>query len=195
MTNTFAITGRYHAAPPPQNWRDLLAARLGSRPRRIGVWAELALFGALECLSDASEHPLSAGASILVSSRYGPVSATREVYSQARDDLPMPLLFLQTQPSQMLAVLSAHLGWSGNASFICNPRPQEIIRLAAAQCGTKGMLLGWVDEDKQGLSSWLRLRPAGIEPGSFHAANPEEIFSHRATHLRITHEGLSVLAR
>jgi hypothetical protein len=159
MTGDFAITGRYHSMPLPGNWRDLLAGRLGSRPRRIGVWAELALFGALECLTDANEYPLSAGAAILVASRHGPATATREVYAQARNELPMPLLFLQTQPSQMLAVLAAHLGWSGNASFVCNPQPQELIRLAATQCGTQGVLLGWVDEDKGGTTSWLRLHP------------------------------------
>jgi hypothetical protein len=191
MRNIFAITGRCHAAPP-QNWRDLLAARLGSRPRRIGVWAELALYGALECLSDAGEYPLSAGACILVASRHGPVTASREVYSQARDDLPMPLLFLQTQPSQMLAVLAAHLGWSGNACFTCNPQPEALLRLAATQSGREGMLLGWVDENEQGMTAWLRLRPAGGGTEVFHAAKAQEIFSPGATHVRITHDGLGV---
>ncbi len=190
---TFAVAGRYRATPPPDNWRELLAARLGSRPRRIGIWAELALFGALECLHDAGEYPLAAGAHVLVASRHGPVSATREVFTQARDDLPMPLVFLQTQPSQMLAVLAAHLGWSGNACFICNPQFDASLRLAAAQCGEPGVLLGWVDEAAAGLTSWLRLRPVVLEAGAFRAARVEDVFSGRATHLRATPAGTEML--
>jgi hypothetical protein len=159
MNGVYEIAGRYHAVPPPADWREILAERLGSRPRRIGAWAELALFGALECLANAEEKFLPAGASIFVSSRHGPADATREVYAQARDDLPMPLLFLQTQPGQMLAVLAAHLRWNGNACFTCNPQPEALLRLAAAQSGSEGLLLGWVEENDNGKTAWLRLRP------------------------------------
>jgi hypothetical protein len=190
MSSMFTITGRYHAVPPPADWREILAGRLGSRPRRIGAWAELALFGALECLADAGENLLPAGASIFVSSRHGPADATREVYAQARDDLPMPLLFLQTQPSQMLAVLAAHIGWSGNASFTCNPQPEALLRLAAAQSGSEGLLLGWVEENNDGKTAWLRLRPVDNAPAAGRAASVQEIFSSTATHLRIASPGL-----
>ncbi len=189
---TFAIAGRYRAAPPPENWRELLAARLGSRPRRIGVWAELALFGALECLDGAGEYPLAADANIFVASQSGPVSATREVFLQARDGLPMPLMFLQTQPSQMLAVLAAHLGWTGNACFTCNPRPEDLLRLAAAQSGAGGLLLGWVDETGRGATSWLRLRKDVVDKGDF--CQGEDVFDATATHLRIAGCSLEVLS-
>lgn len=184
MSKLFTITGRYRGAPPPVDWRDLLAARLGLRPRRIGTWAELALFGALECLADAGEYPLADGANIFVSSRYGPAAATREVFVQARKELPMPLLFLQTQPSQMLAVLGAHLGWNGNASFIFNPQSEALLRLASAQSGKQGLLVGWVDEDKSGMTCWLRLRPS-MEKNGLHVTQAGSIFSSHVTHLGI----------
>ena len=36
----------HHGAPPPPDWRERLAVRLGKRPRRLGAWAELAVYGA-----------------------------------------------------------------------------------------------------------------------------------------------------
>ncbi len=190
--STFEILGRYRAVPPAPDWREQLAARLGARPRRIGLWAELALFGALECLTDADEHPLAADANILVASQSGPVAATREVFAQVQGDLPMPLIFLQTQPSQMLAVLAAHLGWRGNANFTCHPKPAALVRLAAAQCGPAGMLLGWVDEPGAGSTSWLRLRPAMGEVGGFQAALFEDVFALDATYLNVSRDGLEI---
>ncbi len=54
---------RAHVAidPLPADWRDQLAARLGARPRRLGAWTELAMFGALRCLDAAGETALPAG--------------------------------------------------------------------------------------------------------------------------------------
>jgi len=184
--NTFEIIGRCHAHPPPADWREQLAARLGSRPRRIGIWAELALYGALECLADAGEEVLPKNAKLLVASHKGPLAATQAVLEQEREGLPMPLTFLQTQPSQMLAVLAAHLGWSGDACFIAARHPHAVLRLAAAQSGAQGVLLGWVDEDGDGSSVWLRLRPCVREEGGFTLAGPEEIISRGVTQLRIT---------
>ncbi|RYY52962.1 MAG: hypothetical protein EOO24_64695, partial [Comamonadaceae bacterium] len=63
-------------APPPADWRDALAARLGQRPRRIGVWAELALHGARQCLDAAGEPALQPDARVRVMSFSGARSAT-----------------------------------------------------------------------------------------------------------------------
>jgi len=41
------ITGRTQPGALPADWRAQLATRLGQRPRRMGVLAELALYGAL----------------------------------------------------------------------------------------------------------------------------------------------------
>lgn len=193
MTNTFHIAGRFQAAPPHEHWRGELAQRLGSRPRRIGLWSELALYGALACLDDAHEYQLPHDASILVASRHGPVEATRAVLDQGREDLPMPLTFLQTQPSQMLAVLAAHLRWRGDACFINACNLLEVLSLAAVRSGEAGLLLGWVDEIGGGRTSWLRLRPASGVDDDIQAGTVEELFSVQTARLRIQPSGLEIL--
>lgn len=188
--NTFAITGRCLADPPPADWRERLAAQLGSRPRRIGVWAELALYGALQCLADAGEKVLPQAANLLVASHKGALAATQAVLEQGRDGLPMPLTFLQTQPSQMLAVLAASLGWSGNANFIAARNPHAVLRLAAVQSKAEGVLLGWVNEDGNGSTVWLRLLPCATQDIKFRPATQDEIFSPDTMFLRISPAGL-----
>lgn len=195
MSGAFRIAGHFHAAPPGADWRDALAARLGARPRRVGVWAELGLYGALECITCAGESILPPEVGLLVASRHGALSATHAVLEQGRDDLPMPLTFLQTQPSQMVAVLAAHLGWSGDACFIASRDPLDVLRLAAARFGGGGMLLGWVDEAGKGATSWLRLHPEAPPRGGFRAAGVEALLRGEATHLRMTAAGLEILAR
>ncbi len=160
---TFAITGRCIAMPPPPDWREQLARMLGAKPRRIGVWAELGLYGALRCMAEAGETTLPPNARLWLGSRRGTYAATELVLQQLRDDLPMPLAFLQTQPSQLLALLAAQLGWSGNACFIAGGEPHALLELAAAQAGSDGLLLGWVDEMEGGATNWLRLRPCADE--------------------------------
>lgn len=193
MTNTFRIAGRFLAAPPSEDWREQLARRLGLRPRRIGLWSELALYGALACLDDADEQQLPNEAGILLASRQGPVEATRTVLEQGRNDLPMPLTFLQTQPSQMLAGLAAHLGWRGDACFVSACEPLDVLCLAVARNGSAGMLIGWVDETGAGSTAWLRLRPAQGVSESFNPANLEQIFTAQAAYLRILPACLDVL--
>lgn len=51
----------FAADPLPVDWRDQLAHRLGRRPRRVGLWTELAMFGARQCLDAAGEAALPAG--------------------------------------------------------------------------------------------------------------------------------------
>ena len=48
---TWEITGRTMTDILPDDWREQLATRLGQRPRRIGILAELALYGSLDCLA------------------------------------------------------------------------------------------------------------------------------------------------
>ncbi len=193
MSRTFEIAGRFHAAPPSPDWREALAERLGARPRRVGTWAELALYGALECITNAREAALPPEAGILVASHRGALSATNAVLEQGRTDLPMPLTFLQTQPSQMLALLAAHLAWRGDACFICSREPLDVLRLANARFGAHGMLLGWVDETGQGATSWLRLWPAEDEGGTFRSTGVEEVLCGEGTRLRITARGREIL--
>lgn len=189
---TFAVSGRCLAAPPPPEWREQLAQILGAKPRRIGAWAELGLYGALRCMVDAGETTLPQDALLLLASRRGTYAATDIVLGQMRDDLPMPLAFLQTQPSQLLALLAAQFSWKGYACFLAGAQPQALLYLAAVQAGNGGALLGWVDEMDGGSTNWLRLRCAGAEEGDWVSAFPDEIFSPDVSRLHITATGLQV---
>ncbi len=143
--------------PLPADWREQLATRLGQRPRRIGPCAELALYGARLCLDAAQEAVLPTGVQLRVASLNGPLSATRAVAEQASTGVPLPFSFMQSQPSQMLAALSQHLGWQGDARFTLSRDPQAVLQLAQAECGTGGLLIGWVEDGRR--SEWWRLAP------------------------------------
>ena len=117
---TWQITGRTLAdfsshAALTDNWRAQLVDRLGYRPRRIGILAELALSGALNCLDSAHETTLPKGDVLRVCSLRGSISAISQVLEQNRNDLPMPFSFLQSQTSQILPALAAALHWQGDA--------------------------------------------------------------------------------
>jgi hypothetical protein len=154
---TFAITGHCDATPP-DDWRDQLTAMLGANPRRIGRWAELALFGALRCMADAGETQLPDDAILVLGSRFGTHAATADAIGQMADDLPMPLIFLQTQPSQVLALLADRLHWQGHGCFLAGGTMADARRLAELQAGAGGALLGWVEDRSGGITHWLRLR-------------------------------------
>jgi hypothetical protein len=165
--NNFSVSGRCIAAPPPADWREQLAQMLGAKPRRIGTWAELGLYGALCCMADAGETTLPQDALLLLTSRRGTYAATNIALEQMRDDLPMPLTFLQTQPSQLLALLAAQMGCKGHACFLAGAQPQDLLCLAAAQVGDGGVLLGCVDEMDGGSTNWLRLRRGATDKYDF----------------------------
>lgn len=166
----FSVTGRCLANPPPADWREQLTQWLGAKPRRIGTWAELGLYGALCCLADAGEKTLPPDAILLLTSRRGTYAATSAALVQMQDDLPLPLTFLQTQPSQLLALLAAQMDWTGHACFLAGAQPQNLLRLAAAQAGQGGVLLGCVDETNGGSSNWLRFRDDAAEKYDFSAS-------------------------
>jgi hypothetical protein len=189
---TFVICGRCIAAPPPADWREELTQMLGTKPRRIGTWAGLGLYGALRCMANAGETTLPQDALLMLASRRGTYAATDIVLEQMRDDLPMPLVFLQTQPSQLLALLAAQMDWKGHACFLACAQPQALLRLAAAQAGDDGLLLGWVDEMDGGSTNWLRLRGSATEEIDFVPAFSDEIFSPDVSHLCIAGTDLRV---
>ena len=166
----FSVTGRCLAAPPPADWREQLAQLLGAKPRRIGTWAELGLYGALRCMADAGEKTLPSDATLMLTSRRGTYVAAGAALEQMRGDSLMPLTFLQTQPSQLLALLAAQLDWTGHGCFIAAAQPQDLLRLAAVQAGAGGVLLGCVDETDGGFTHWLRLRRSTAEKYDFQEA-------------------------
>jgi hypothetical protein len=162
---TFSVDGRCVATPPPADWREQLILMLGAKPRRIGTWAELGLYGALRCMADAAETSLPDDALLVLASRRGTYAATNTVLAQMQDDLPMPLAFLQTLSSQLLAHLASQLNWQGNATFIAGSDLNAVLALVAAQAGKRGVLLGFVDEFNGGATNWLRLRPVQTPAG------------------------------
>jgi hypothetical protein len=187
----FVVSGRCIATPPPADWREQLAQMLGEKPRRIGSWAELGLYGALRCMADAGEKALPQDAQLWLASRRGTYAATGIVLDQLCEDLPMPLAFLQTQPNQLLAQLASQLDWQGQACFVAGAGPEALLRLAAAQSGKAGLLLGWVDEMAGGESNWLRLMP-GDEKAGNGAVPAGSLFSPRVSHLLLADKGVSV---
>ena len=184
--NILRITGRCIADPPPIDWREQLTARLGEKPRRIGIWAELGLYGALQCMADAGETQLPAQAGLMLSSQHGPVTAMWSAFKQAREDLPMPLTFLQIQPSQLLAMLAVQLGWRGDARFITHADTHGLLCLAAMQNNQDGFLLGWVDEITPSRSVWLRLVSCAEPTEELQELDSFEKALAQARYLRIT---------
>lgn len=158
MSAPWRLLAHVVAAPPPADWREQLVQRIGTRPRRIGPWAELALYGARRCLDEAGEAVLPAGASLRVASVGGTMDATRVIAQQSLTGLPLPFDFMQSQPSQMLAALSQHLGWQGDARFVSTRDEPATLGLAQLESGPAGLLFGWVEAGQR--SEWWRFAPA-----------------------------------
>lgn len=151
---SFVLKSHVVLDPLPADWRDQLARRVGTRPRRIGGWAELALFGARLCLDAAHEEQLPSGAALRLVGVHGPMGATRTVAEQATQGLPLPFTFMQSQPSQTLAALSQHLGWQGDARYVLSRDAHATLQLAQLEAGPAGFLIGTVAEDHR--TEWWR---------------------------------------
>lgn len=151
------------AQPPPEDWRDDLARRIGRRPRRVGVWTELAMYGARCCIEAAGQSALPAGARVRVASRRGAWGATHAGLAQLDTGLPMPFTFMQSQPALMLAEVGRCLDWQGDASFMLCGDPQRLPAIAALGAAPAGLLLGMVEEEHNGeppRTEWWQLTPA-----------------------------------
>ena len=182
---TYRISARCVAQPPAPDWREQLATGLGGRPRRLGRWAELGLYGALQCLGADTADTMTQCAALVLSSQHGPALAMRSALAQAREDALLPLTFLQTQPSQLLAALSAQLRWRGDARFITHPDPLAVLALALAGRNAAGLLLGWVDELETESSVWLHLEPVADPGGVWCEARDFAVLLENASHLRL----------
>lgn len=190
---TWKIAGRTRADILPDDWREQLAVRLGQRPRRIGLLAELALYGALDCLADANETTLPKDDLVRICSLRGPTSAISQVLIQNQQDLPMPFSFLQSQTSQLLPALANALSWQGDAAVILARNAMDLATLAAHQAGNNGMLLGWVEEAEPCQSFWLRLSPCEPPPADFVLASSfEEMISPSTCYWRLGREGMEI---
>ena len=177
------------------NWRELQVKRLGYRPRRIGILAELALYGALDCLDNAKECNLPNGDLLRICSSCGPVSAISQVIEQMSVDLPMPFSFMQSQTSQLLPALAGALNWQGDASVVIARNPVSLAILACQQAGRSGMLLGWIEEEYPLHSCWIRLVPCSTPLASFIATSSFEEMSSPNTHYwRLGCAGMEIAA-
>lgn len=148
--------------PPPADWRDELARRLGRRPRRVGLWTELAMYGARRCLDMADEAALPQGARLRVASKRGAWGATYTGLEQLDAGLPMPFTFMQSQPALMLAEVGRCLEWQGDASFMLCRDPERLLQLAKLGASRDGLLFGIVEEERNEelpRTEWWRLVP------------------------------------
>jgi hypothetical protein len=145
--------------PLPPDWRADLTHLLGERPRRLGAWTELALYGALRCRQAAGETTLPAGTALRLASLSGPATATADLLTQAHQGGPMPFTFLQSQPSQMLAALARALRWQGDARFVLCRDHAALTTLAQLEARGDDLLLGWVEEDRATRWTWHRRGP------------------------------------
>lgn len=183
------IMGRQFAMPPA-DWRAQLATRLGQRPRRLGEWVELALWGARQCLDQAGEAQLPRNAVLTLSTLNGPDIALRNALAQAAEGVPMPITFLNSQPAQALPALAQYLGWQGNGRCMTTREPGLALQLACLEAGSKGLLAGWVDEDAPGKSIWLRVQSVEADAGLFHNADFAALAESRVTLL--TFDGMQL---
>ncbi|EJL76888.1 hypothetical protein ACCC97_26440 [Variovorax sp. Varisp85] len=161
--STWHTTAHFIAHPPPVDWRDDLARRIGRRPRRVGLWTELAMYGARCCLDAAGEAALPAGARIRVASQRGAWGATHAGLTQLDAGLPMPFTFMQSQPALMLAEVGRCLEWWGDASFALCRDAARTLQLAKLGAARDGLLFGIVEEERHGeppRTEWWRLVPA-----------------------------------
>lgn len=190
------VTGRtrHIGGALPDDWRSVLATRLGQRPRRIGMLAELALYGALACLEDAKEPALPQDVVLRVSSAYGPAEAIRQMMEQNREDLPMPFSFLQSQTSQLLPALTAALKQQSDAAIVMARNRISMVRLAVQQAGQNGLLLGWMEENPC-TSDWVRLSRCSNVPENFTLAGSyKEMVAPATRYWRVGRAGIEIAA-
>lgn len=180
---SWLIAGRCFIDPPPPDWQVRLTTRLGQRPRRLGRWVELALFGALHCMDDAGEAILPSDALLSVATLHGPDLALRAALAEARDTPPLPIAFLNSQPGQVLPALAQHLSWQGDGRCVASRDPIATLILACTSAGPGGLLLGWVDEDGPGHSLWLRLVADSAPEKTLRRLDFSELADPRITHL------------
>jgi hypothetical protein len=162
-TPAFSVVAR-HADDIPTDWRDRLAQRLGQRPRRLGMWTELALYGALRCVDAAHAQP-GPDTLLRVSSARATAASTQQALTQASEGFPLPFTFLQSQTSQTLAALAAHLAWTGDASFMATGDIEQTFVWCCAEAHARALLFGYVDDDERLVSQWVWLAPAE-QPGT-----------------------------
>jgi hypothetical protein len=157
MIRTFRIRARYWE-PITLNWRDQLIQLMGVKPRRLSLWCELGLLGALSCIKTAN-ITLTSDHQIRVYSEQGTFTAIATALEQTKEDLPMPFTFMQTQPGQLFNALGTQLNWHGDGYVIFAEHIHTAEEMLLSDIADSG-LIGWVDEEPELQSWWLWLEEA-----------------------------------
>lgn len=189
---TFVVESVFAGHPLPDGWPEQLTALLGAKPRRMGEWAQMALYGALSCVERARDKSLlRAAGQLVLLSRRGTKTATTHALAEMQEGLPMPLTFLQTQPSQLLASLVNVMGWQGGAVFLGGADPVQALWLVSAQIPEGGaVLLGVAEVEEGGRSDWLLLRAKRLDDDAFGEIALDDVLQSRVSCLSISAKGL-----
>lgn len=151
------------------DWRQELAILLGYRPRRMSLFAESVMYGALMCLSRVSDFAPSNLSTIRLSSSWGAYTSTRKAVESSINELPLPFTFLQSQMSQALASLVSALKWHGDASIIMTASNTDFMYMSLLQANHRSVLLGCADElldaSANSFNHWLYLVPCSPPEG------------------------------
>ncbi len=164
MSHYFKIISSSNA-PIKSDWQTTLVTILGSKPRRLSLWCELGLFGALSCIHKGiqlSNIPhLSNEVDIRVYTENSTIIASRLAIGQSQEHLPMPFTFMQTQPGQIFNALGAAIDWNGDG-FTVSGRSLREVEIELLRTAKSSILIGWVDEIPDLISRWIWLEK--IEP-------------------------------
>lgn len=158
-SKVWQIESRSHAQLYTEDWHARLVALLGYRPRRVSLFAESLMFGALDCLSRANDTPRI----IRLNSLNGAQQATLKSVFMCQTELPMPFTFLQSQVSQALAALVSALKWQGDASIVMTEHFTDFVHMTLLDSQHHSILLGHadelMDECDNSRNHWLYLKP------------------------------------
>lgn len=154
------------------DWRQKLAVLLGYRPRRVSLFAESVMYGALMCLSRVSGFEPSSLSTIRLNSSWGAYASTRKAVESSLNELPLPFTFLQSQMSQALVSLVSlvsALEWHGDASITMTENNADFMYMSLLQANHRSILLGCADElsdaSANPFNHWLYLVPCSPPEG------------------------------
>lgn len=150
--------------PITESWRAELITLLGDKPRRLSTWCELGLLGALSCVKTAQPSALPNDVPIRIYTESGTITATRRALEQNREHTPMPFTFMQTQPSQLFNALGGALAWNGDGATLSSQNLQQYETFALHEA-QQSVLLAWVEEEPQPISSWIWLKKTTVDSG------------------------------
>jgi hypothetical protein len=138
---------------------ELLTRQLGERPRRLGVFAQLALAGALECRERvralAAEIP--SDTAMLLTSEFAVWMelAPRLASFNVNDQAPTPYEFLAVQGNSACLAVAQRLGIAGEVLLLASDDESRDMVVATLASDSPGLLLGRVEIGEcEWISEW-----------------------------------------